>query len=250
MMMHHATTFPSARVAYHFSPVLPAWPWMTSACLAPHCHRLPHCLWISTLLDVTAHLFPYWSLWLVTVAGHGLHRIIMHLWFSPELLPVQFLDFLLHFLFIIFCNPVPLAGHVGHDLSSCLLWPGGLSDCTLSPISAFFPWDHCGSGKRQVLCSCVLGTTSCSKMFAVCWRPSTASVWFLYIADWWRGSQTSGAEGSVRRRWWKTSVCPQDSKGKSTMLMSLQSIRTAVCVSANEGCPEESLWISPVKGSF
>lgn len=48
-----------------------------------------------------------------------------------------------------------------------------------------------------------------------CHRP----VYLMRVADRWRGSQTAGAEGSVRRRWWKTSVCPQDGKGKATELL-------------------------------
>lgn len=38
------------------------------------------------------------------------------------------------------------------------------------------------------------------------------------ILDWRRGSQTAAAEGSVRG-WWKTAICPQNSKGKTSGLL-------------------------------
>lgn len=50
MMMRHAPPSPSARVAYYFSPVLPAWPWMTWAYLVlHHCRHRPHHLGKSIL---------------------------------------------------------------------------------------------------------------------------------------------------------------------------------------------------------
>lgn len=99
MVMHHAPPFPSDRVAYYFSPVLPAWTWMTSDCLTlHHHHHLPHCLGNPTLWDIfaqlTSWLSVYWPLWLAAVAGPGqYHWNVLYPWCTPELSLVQFWTF-------------------------------------------------------------------------------------------------------------------------------------------------------------
>lgn len=58
---------------------------------------------------------------------------------------------------------------------------------------------------------------ACSCFVCVCARLSSDV--YVCVTDWWRGCQTAAAEGSDRRRWWQTSVCPQDGKGKTTVLL-------------------------------
>lgn len=66
-----APSFPSARVAYHFSPVLPAWSWTTLGCQTlHHHHQLPHPLmnpitW--TIFNQLTSWLSHWPLWLAAV---------------------------------------------------------------------------------------------------------------------------------------------------------------------------------------
>lgn len=69
LMMRHAPPSPSARVAYYFSPVLPAWPWLTLDCpTLHHHHHLPHRLGNPNLWDLFAQLtawLAFCSDWLI-----------------------------------------------------------------------------------------------------------------------------------------------------------------------------------------
>lgn len=55
-----APSFPSARVAYHFSPVLPARSWTTLGCRTLHHHQLPHLL----INPTTWNIFNQLTSWL------------------------------------------------------------------------------------------------------------------------------------------------------------------------------------------
>lgn len=61
------------------------------------------------------------------------------------------------------------------------------------------------------------------------------------VTDWWRGSQTAGAEGSVRRRWWKTSICPQNSKGRSKVLLYPNKLMDLLCTQVTVEIKEKKL---------
>lgn len=148
MMMRHTPPFPSDRVAYYFSPVLPAWPWITSTYLTLHHHHcLPQRLGNSTLVDIIVHFLPAspntdhcdWLLWLALDNTTG--QCCTH----DARLNICLFNFWTFFYPYILNSLLLLNEHVGHVFYSCLLWSGALSDCNMCPISAFFPWNHCGS---------------------------------------------------------------------------------------------------------
>lgn len=89
MMLHHAALSTRAKVAYHFSPVLPAWPWMTLAWL--NLHPLPHymCIkpWISSWIIPTHQWCTIEHFWTILdpiyphILSHlpcGLNMLAMH----------------------------------------------------------------------------------------------------------------------------------------------------------------------------
>lgn len=158
MVMHHAPPFPSDRVAYYFSPVLPAWPfiitiiYLTVWGIQPSGTSLLNSLPGSPSTDHCD-----WLLWLALDNTTG--TCCTH----DALLNFRLSNSGLFFFPYIFLSPVLWNEHAGHVLYSCLLWSGGLSDCNTCPISAFFPWDHCGSGRPLFLFACVcLAKISCN----------------------------------------------------------------------------------------
>lgn len=222
MMVHHAPPSPSARVVYHFSPVLPAWPCLSSAWCFHH-HHLLQCLdgpqW--TLLD----LFLYAALG----PGHY-HWIMLYLW-CPELFPIFFLDFLkLNILYFLFCGTNMLRMFCVRAVSGLL----GFRTVARPRSLHFFPGitvaqvgsNSCMKIPRLLL---YMLKTFYNKLLSISLHVMSYIIVYVTnkerfdlvhvcVPDWGRGSQTLGAEGTVRRRWWQTSVCPQNTEGKPTVL--------------------------------
>lgn len=70
---------------------------------------------------------------------------------------------------------------------------------------------HSGMTVTQVSLPPVYLLTKLFTQYLTCVRVYLCVV---HLTDWWRGRQAAAAEGPVGRRWWQTSVCPQNGKGK------------------------------------
>lgn len=99
-----------------------------------HHHVISLTVW-GILCDLFARLTPWLtscSDWLIPM---NLAAPVMHSWKFWTFFPQNI------FLYLMLWTE-----HAGRVLETRLLWSGGLSDCNSS--SAFFPWDHCRSGRR------------------------------------------------------------------------------------------------------
>lgn len=150
-----APSLPSARVAYHFSPVSDPDPGLhitIAIIIIAAINLLAVPRWTHNLLEsnvepthfLAALLDPavgycglYWTLWLLPQC-------------TAELCPPCWI--LLFFTFLDLISLLLRYNHAGHALETHPLWSCGVSDCNTWPLTAFTLWDDCDSGQPS---SCV-----------------------------------------------------------------------------------------------
>lgn len=196
--------FPSARVAYHFSPVSDRDPGhhATIIIIIADINLLA-----VPLMDPQPSAIKPWTpllpgcpaqpcrllLWTELDSGCS-HDALLNLFAGFYLFFPLFLD-LITFFAIQSCwpcfgnAPALVWRHVGlkHFAAHCIYTLGWLWLRSASLLRTFSQ-----SSLRSVIHLCVF---------------------VVPVTDWWRGRQAAGAKGPVGRRWWKNSVCPENCKG-------------------------------------